>query len=500
VLENRTPSMRLCSATTTLLLLASTPAASQDFRLHEGLPAGFAVDGKLDEWTRPPSVTLGASHQVAGKSKVSSPKDLSARLWVALGPEGLAVAGEVQDDRVHLATRLEHVNHDHVEVWLALPQPKMPPIAFVNQFGEHEVPTLADCEDNAAISEGEPEDCREWWKQQVEHRKQLVRPFIIQYGLMSGSVVRFQQKDTVGSIRYVPMDGGYRFEALIPPSAFPRSAQAPLRDLKVLVDLVDSDEGKGRLETFLSSSARRRFGDPDTFHPVTLSRPLRFGQWPELLERALAANASSSYQPAPDAQALQVWCNPATAYQYAPQEPSPQVVGVDLSRMKPLGKLGEVEVVTMPAQVDWRGSVEHWLVSRRGQQVLDTQNVGADVLRLTSRASGLHLLRVDEGLQSALGTGACGACPVLNFKWVKMDAQGRFSQPEGLEGIYSQGEELAWEATPDLARIEAFIQWEDEGPRRRAIRHTWNPKQGRYTTEKFERPSHAGSVAGDTQP
>ena len=106
--------MPLLSASTALLLLAAAPApsasASSDFRLLEGIPAGFKADGKLDEWTAPPSVLLGASNQVAGKVKVSSPEDLSAKIWVALGTDGLAVAGEVRDDRVQLATKLEQIH------------------------------------------------------------------------------------------------------------------------------------------------------------------------------------------------------------------------------------------------------------------------------------------------------------------------------------------------------------------------------------------------------
>jgi hypothetical protein len=485
--------MSLLSASTVLLLLAATPASSdstpQGFRLHEGLPAGFKVDGKLEEWKLPASVTFGAAQQVAGKSKVSSPQDLSAQVWAAVGPEGLAVAGEVRDDKVNLSTKLEHVNNDHVEVWLSLPQPVMPPIAFVNQFGEHEVPTLAACENNEAIVDDSPDECRKWWKAQVEHRKQLVRPFTVQYGLMSGALIRFDQKGTVGSIRYEPMEGGYRFEALIPPSAFPRSAEAPLRNLKVMVDLVDNDEGKGKLETFLSSSKGRKFGDPGTFHAVTLTRPLRFGAWPELFERLLKANKGSSYQPAPDVREFEVWFNPAQGYQFKPEAPSPEVESVDVSKEEAVGKLGDVEVVLVPGEVDWRGEVAPWLISRRGKTLLDAQRSGTNILRMTQRAPGLHILRVYEGTLNALGAGACGGCPLLSFQVVKMDAQGRFSEPEELEGTESQGEEVEWTATPDLSRIEAFIHGEEGAPKHLAVRYTWNPKAGRYDQEKFERPS-----------
>jgi hypothetical protein len=485
--------MFLLSASTALLLLAAPSApgnsASPNLRLHEGLPAGFKVDGKLDEWKLPVSITFGADHQVVGKSKVSSPRDLSARVWVALGAEGLAVAGEVQDDSVHLSTQADHIHHDHVEVWLALPQPTMPPLAFVNQFGEHEVPTAAACEGNEDIVDGDPAKCRAWWREQAERRKQLVRPFTVQYGLMSGSVIRFGPKDTVGSIRYEPMPGGYRFEALIPPSAFPRSAEAPLRTLKVLVDLVDNDEGKGKLETFLSSAKGRKFGDPSTFHSVTLAQPLRFGAWPELLERILKANEHiSSYQPAPDAQVIDVWVNPAVGYQYQPEEPSPKVVSLDLSRQDPQGKLGEVELLLVPGEVGFRGYAEEWMISRRARTLLDARRSGTRELRVAPRGKELHIVLVHENTLSALGTGACGACPMMSFQLVKMDAQGRLVEVESLEGAYSQGEELEWEVKPDLSRLEVFMKPGEGTSRHLLVRYSWDPKAGRYQEEKFEPP------------
>lgn len=498
--------MSLLSTSTTLLLLAAAPAQSdsttaQGFRLHEGLPAGFKADGKLDEWkTTPASFTLEAANQVDGASKVSSPQDLSAQVWVAIGLEGLAVAGEVRDDRVQLSTKPEQVNNDHVEVWLALPQPKMPPIAFVNQFGEHEVPTLAACDNNEAITNGTPADCRKWWKKQVDRRKQLTAPFTTQYGLLSGSMVRFGQKGKVGSIRYEPMPGGYRFEALIPSSAFPRSGEAPLRNVKVLVDLIDGDEGKGKLETVLSSSKNRRVGDPSTFNAVTLTKPLRFGAWPDLLERVVKANERTSYQPAPDIETIETWVNPARGYQFAPKEPSPDVVGVDMSMESPQGNLGDIEIVTMPAQVDATGAIDTWMVSRRGKTLLDAQNINEDTLRLTPRAPGLAILRVYEGKRSSLGTGACGSCPMIGFNLVKMDAQGHFSAPEEMEGTESEGAELEWAATPDLSRIEAFSLLKNGAEKHLDIRYTWNPKASRYDQEKFERPPSDDDTSGDTTP
>jgi hypothetical protein len=286
------------------------------------------------------------------------------------------------------------------------------------------------------------------------------------------------------------MPGGYRFEALIPSSAFPRSGEAPLRNVKVLVELVDADEGKGKLETVLSSSKNRRVGDPNTFHAVTLGKPLRFGVWPELLERVLKANENTSYQPAPDTQAIETWLNPVVGYQFAPKQSSPEEMRVSLSMESSQGKLGDVELVTIPAEVDATGAIDTWMVSRRGKTLLDAQNIDEDTLRYTQRAPGLfHILRVYEGKRSSLGVGTCGSCPMIGFNLVKMDAQGRFSAPEEMEGTESDGPELEWEATRDLSRIEAFSLLKEGEERHLDLRYTWSPKTNRYDQEKFPRPA-----------
>ncbi len=480
----------LCSLLMLLVAPAAwgQPPAATGPRIHDALPAGFQPDGKLDEWKGPPSLTLGAEQQVAGGSKVTSPQDVSAKVWLALGPEGLAVAGEVQDDRVQLAVKPKELHKDHVELWLALPQPKLPPIAFTNQSGEHELATAQACDGNPAIRLGEPAECRAWWKKQGAYRKTLQRPFSAQYQVLSKGIVRVGQKGPpLTSVRYEPMPGGYRFEALIPASALPRSAQAPLRDVKVIVDLMDGDGGKGKpAETVLSSSSGKLVGER-TYQAVTLATPVRFGAWPDLLERAMKAHESASYQPAPDAAKLSVWLNPAIGNQYAPELPSPQVRELDLSRVEPQGTLGDVEVVTVPGQVDRHGVPSVWTVSRRGKTILDARNGGTRVVRIAPRPPGLLLLHVREQPLSPLGIGVCAECPQLSFQLVKMDAQGRFSEPEQLEGVSSQGGKVEWSATPDLSRIEAFYDGKDGTAKQPAVRYTWNAKAGRYDAEKFPR-------------
>ncbi|MBZ4417870.1 hypothetical protein [Myxococcus sp. RHSTA-1-4] len=450
---------------TTLLLLAAAPASDSALRLHEGLPPGFQADAKLDEWTQPPSLTLGAAQQVAGERKVASPDDLSATLWLAVGPEGLAIAGEVRDDQLQLT---RDGSGDHAEVWLTLPPPKMPPLAFVNQFQEQPVPTLNDCPRKPPKKVAA---CETWWKQQTERRQQLLDALVAHYAVHPGSTAHFE-----------PFPGGYRFEALIPATAFPRTAEAPLAHLSLRVDVVDGDAGAASRGTRLSSSP--------TFQTAALSKPLRFGQWPELLERALKAHPGASYQPGADADSLEVWLNPAQAYQYAPRAPSPDVVRVDLSQVKSLAAVGDLELVTVPAEVNTQGQVERWLVSRREQALVDSRNIGNDEIRVAPRAPGAHLVQVYNGPSSLMGTGTCGECPLVSFQHFTMDARGHFSAPQRLEGAGGLTEApVQWTVSPDLSRIEAS----DE---RGSVRHTLDPKTGRYRTRKLQR-SQAPPAARD---
>ncbi|NPC85401.1 hypothetical protein HPC49_45315, partial [Pyxidicoccus fallax] len=259
----------------------------------------------------------------------------------------------------------------------------------------------------------------------------------------------------------------------------------PLAHVSLRVDVVDGDAGAANAATRLSSSP--------TFQTATLSRPLRFGAWPELLEQALKTRPGASYQPGPNVDSFEVWLNPARGYQYSPEAPSPDVVRVDLADVKPLATLGDLELVTVPAEVNARGEVDRWLVSRRGRSLVDTRNIGDDALRVTPRASGLHVLQVYSGIASRMGTGTCGECPRVSFQHFTLDARGRFSTPERLEGAGGLTDApVEWTATPDLKRIEAFDMRGVPPVKQLAVRHVLDPKTGRYRTEKPRRPAGAG--------
>jgi hypothetical protein len=433
----------------TLLLLAAAPAGDAGLRVREGLPEGFQVDGQLDEWTEPPSLIAGGD----GAGKKDSPRTPSVRLWLAIDSGGLAVAGEVRDARAPSSG-------DLAEVGLQLPPPTMPPLAFVDQFREHPVPTEGDCPRKPPKKTAA---CEAWWRKQTALRQQLQDALVARYTLRPEGVVRSGHPGTVGTAHHAPFPGGYRFEARIPAAAFPRTAQAPLGELSVRVDVAEATAGGTQ--------------------PVRLSKPLRFGRWPELLERALASQPGASYQPGPEADALEVWVNPARAYQYSPVAPSPAVVRVDLTQVKEVAAVGDVRLVSVPAEVNRRGAVDHWLVSHRGQTVLDVRNIGGDTLRVAPGARGARLLQVYEGPSNPMGTGTCGECPRVSFQHFTLDAAGRFSEAVRLKGAGGATERpVAWTASEDLSHIEAFEVKPAPLGRHLAVRHTLDPATGRYTT------------------
>ena len=436
------------------LLLAAAPMAApapRELRVHEGLPTGFQVDGALEEWRGAPSLVLGAAEQVGGSARVKSAADLTAALWLAVGPEGLAVAGEVRDERVRLARGPRDVAEDGVEVWLGLPAPELPPLAFANQYGETAVPTPESCD---GMGPTDAVRCRQWWKQMVEWRERLVGGFLARYPLGARA-------------RFTPMPGGYRFEALIPAAEFPRTAEAPLRHLALRVDVVDVDSGGRKLETVLSSA----------FREVTLAQPLRFGAWPELLEKVLAAQPEASYQPGPEASRVSVWFNAARWDQLTPDSLSPSVADVSLQHEEPVARLGDVEVVAVTVGVDGWGEPVRWLVSRHEGRLVDTVRLGMDSVQAIARPPGLHLLRVYTGSARALGSEACGDCGLVGLSLLKMDARGRFSESVELAS-HESPKELVWHASPDLTRIE--IHEREGGTRWLAARFTYNPGTGGY--------------------
>lgn len=81
----------------------------------------FAMDGNLDDWAQIANpITIGSAEQVhLGKDKWSGPEDLSAIVQFAWRSEGLYVALDVTDDRLHQTQRSNMMyKGDHVELFI----------------------------------------------------------------------------------------------------------------------------------------------------------------------------------------------------------------------------------------------------------------------------------------------------------------------------------------------------------------------------------------------
>jgi len=401
----------------------------------ESLPAGLAIDGDLKEWTAKPSATLGAANQTAGPVKLALPADFSATVWVAISKDGMAVAGKVTDDKVRFPEGTNVVNADHAELWIALPASPMPPLAFANQFGEIEVPDAESCDTLEDIED--PAACKVWVKEQRRRRQSFEKLFVRQYLFTPAGVTESWSttaKDgkppeapqeaccsaSKAVVKAVP--GGWVFEAKIAADDFPATGQVPLADLAILVDLVDADDGVEKLESFVSTSARRKLGRTTTFNTVTLREPIRWETQPPLLA-SFAKGHDIFYFPGKSVAGAFAFDNVAVGYQYAPQQPSPTVKEMTVVD-KPTAKLGDISIY-------WMSSPHgHTLYSLQGGEVLDGVSLDGEIVASVKRSgTETHQFLIkSEGTVSALGTGACGACPLHSVSVISLDKSGAFKK------------------------------------------------------------------------
>jgi hypothetical protein len=410
-----------------IAMLVCRAAGAADLVVQEQPPAGFVADGDLKEWQGLPSFALGPGDLVAGPKKPSGPADFSATVWIALGKDALLIAGKVSDDKVRFPEGAKIFNADHAELWLAFPAAPLPPLAYANQFGETEV---TDC-----AQEKDPAACDAWTKEQRRRRESLKRLFFRQYVLTPSGISEAwataprdgvppepPQKACCAASQAVvkAADGGWVFEARVDVRDFPASAQPTLRDLALMVDIADADEQIDKLESFMSSSTRRKLGRPATFNPITLRAPIVWESEPPLVHHH-AAGASIFFFPAPHVQAVYAFVNHPVGYQYEPSAPSPAVDTIAIDAQK-AAKLGDLNVYFE------RSPQGSGLFAFRGEELVATAPAVGQVLASFERDGGLHFLIYDEGTVSSLGTGMCGACPTYEVKVIALSKAGVFKE------------------------------------------------------------------------
>lgn len=412
-------------------------------------PAGAAVNADLAEWSGPPTLILGPTGQVAGSRRVRDEADFSARVWLALGPDGLWLAADVRDDAVLLPrTAAEVVTADHLELWVALPAPAFPPVAFANQFDVLQTPVA--CKDRENAVEDRPA-CLRWHEAQLAHRERLSRLFVRQYLLSPLGVTEAYASAVPELAPLLPAccaaarvavkqgPGGWRLEAWLPLEALPATGRARLDELELLVDAADADRGRGKLEAFLTSTPGRRFGERETFQPALAAAPVPLAgdaPQPEARFRAEArlegrsdAPVSWAVLPAPHLAEALVFENVHHGYQYSPEAPSPEVTRVPLAS-RTLGRAGDLTLVE--TAIGGRGFAGQpgpllGLVALRGDQVAGVRPLHQGrCLASAEDGRAARALVVRRGSSSLTGSGACGACEVIDLAVVELGADGAF--------------------------------------------------------------------------
>jgi hypothetical protein len=416
----------------------------------------------------------------------------------------------------------EILSKDHVEIWLsAATDVKMPPIGYGNQFGEIGLESVADCAPlESGGGPGDPrspdaEGCEHWYNRQVEYRKLFRRLFTRQWlaastdgfgqtksyfedyateayrgmsaaffdqelpkalepknsdGIVSEFSTEFGKRQMRANANGITENAGiatgYSFHFFIPWNAFPAAQQLELRDLWLMVDVFGSaPEGK-KMGALSTTSAQRVWGKPASFNHLLLDA----ARIHEITPCAAAGTETDMYDtPHPiwyfpmagknplDLSTVYDIENPAGGYMYDPSGVSP----------------------IFPAN-------EHfWKILTDGAAVCGPElsyHKGATTQRSTNMVNkkyfatktlpdGWTLVRTgpDMSTQSPFGSGACGACPVVDFHLYAISPMGEITPSldinkefSGMEGSAADGD---FEIAPDWKRVtyyEDFTTFIDE--------------------------------------
>lgn len=434
----------------------------------ERIPHALRIDGELDEWAGTPQLLADRAEtfvQVAGADPIQGRADIRVeRLWVALGRQGLALAVEVTDDRVVAATRdAERLTSDHLELWVAFPAADNPPVQF-------------SCEPRA--EQPAQLDCAAWKSVQAAWERYVPRLFVHQYSISARGVGEHfataagNESFTSPFPSTVDLTGvaavwrttatGYMVEVLLPTSALPATAELPLRELRLLVDVVDNDRAAVGQESFLSLQPQRRFGDPSSFLPAVVETPLRWlagdadlgehllslrprqpsttigngGRFARLATVGtqlfqLVGVLPESNDPEPRPEGHPPWIGRISTAPLAP--------GRSTASIRSLAVLGEIELYLIEDGARfWRvydGHLvpTHRLLTRRtGAGWLDSLPIGITcddpdgpcTVVVRQRADGWAVILAEMTSSNPFGRGQCGSCPVLAVEVVEVSSSG----------------------------------------------------------------------------
>jgi hypothetical protein len=300
---------RLNTLTLFLLLLLPAAASPQDYSIRR--------DSLVVAW---------------GEKNYSGSADCSANASIASTDSTLVIEIDVVDDKLVLGN--DPLRSDHVELWFAISQlydfdPNSDDSYFDTPYRtsylwdgnkqlylfkgkadlkgfEREIrsPSISASNYGEKRLLYEDLDCRDesWLKREIDQylgearRSKLTeaRMFycITHLGILpeNGEVVLYDRENysvlermieagipdlsRFATCRSVTKPNGYSVTITLRPEAIGFSFNEGITQLRYMIDVVDVDE-RGRQETILSSSPKRRWGDPSTFKQLDLYPPIR---------------------------------------------------------------------------------------------------------------------------------------------------------------------------------------------------------------------------------
>jgi hypothetical protein len=404
------------------------------------------------------------------------------------------------------------LSSDHVEVWLSTAaNVDMPPIGYGNQFGETDLKSPDDCvpkDDNG--KPGDPNtadvaDCRRWFANQVEYRKQFVRLFTRQWlaapssdpnrtfeqfedfatsafyrlseesyahelpellkpkaddGFASSFNAKFDPPvpDAAQSAQTKPVATGYTFDILVPWSAFPPSDQLNMHYLWLMIDVFTHAPDGKKMGALSTTSATRVWGKPASFNHVILNVPRRYSISPCAAAPSLVdlnGNVHAAwYFPAAGADPLILNSvfdveNPIEGYMYTP------------SGVSPIVRVEEHFWKTLP---DGSSVCGPQLSLRNGKLAMSAKfSVEKNYFDVKRLDDGWLLVRSgpDTSTRSPFGSGMCGACTEVDLNLYAISPAGEVTQAFDFDALLSgdegQPDDADFYVSPDWSRVTTWV-------------------------------------------